>query len=486
MENKESPGSLRPGALRFALFRPGSRVDSLPRRTEAVQIERTSPSAHRPGVNHVITSIWIQNWKSFRRAELPLAPLTLMIGANASGKSNAIEGVRCLAWLAEGRRLSEVTSAVQEADQLIRGTVENLTHGHEPTFALGCRTDDPDWSEYRIEIRVAEDGLRVVAEEITGPASSVPLFNVHSAAGEFGHTIEVQYNNFSRGGKKPRIPATDEQSVLSQLTTPARFGAGHNRAQEIIPAVVERFRNALTGTLFLDPSPRRMRQYSFIVDNQLKGDGANLSSVLYELCERRGQKDQVLAFVRNLPEQDFRDLTFVRTPRNEVMLQLAESFARHNQTWDAPVLSDGTLRVLAVAAALLSAEEGSLVVIEEIDNGVHPSRAAMLLENIERVANERGLRVLLTSHNPALVDTLPHEATPDIVYCYRDPGNGDSRIVRLEDLPNYPELVARGPLGQLMTRGILERMVKHPPSEEERRNAADEWLRSLTARVRSA
>jgi predicted ATPase len=442
--------------------------------------------AYSLGANHVITSIWIQNWKSFQRAELPLAPLTLMIGANASGKSNAIEGVRCLSWLAEGRRLSEITSAVQEADQLIRGTVENLTHNDKPTFALGCRTDDADWSEYLIEIRVDEDGLRVVDEGITGPASSIPLFNVHAAAGEFSHSIEVQYNNFSRGGKKPRIPATDEQSVLSQLTTPARFGAGHNKAQGIIPAVVERFRGALTGTLFLDPSPRRMRQYSFIVDSHLKGDGANLSSVLYELCERRGQKDQVLDFVRNLPEQDFRDIFFVRTPRNEVMLQLAESFAQHSQTWDAPVLSDGTLRVLAVAAALLSAEEGSLVVIEEIDNGVHPSRAAMLLENIERVANARALRVLLTTHNPALVDTLPPEATPDIVYCYRDPSEGDSRLVRLEDLPNYPELVARGPLGQLMTRGILERMVKQRPSDEKRRKAADEWLSSLAVRVRSA
>jgi predicted ATPase len=434
----------------------------------------------------VIANIWIEDWKSFRRAELPLAPLTLMIGANASGKSNAIEGIRCLSWLAEGRRLSEITTAVQEADQLIRGTVENLTRNAEPAFSLGCRTDDPDWTEYHIKVRVGEEGLRVVDEAITGPASGIPLFNVHAAAGQFNHSIEVQYNNFSRGGKKPRIPATDEQSVLSQLTTPARFGAGHNKAQSIIPAVVERFRKALTATLFLDPSPRRMRQYSFIVDSQLKGDGANLSSVLYAICERRGQREQVLDFVRNLPEQDFREISFLRTPRNEVMLQLTESFARQSQVWDAPVLSDGTLRVLAVAAALLSAEEGSLVVIEEIDNGVHPSRAAMLLENIERVANARGLRVLLTTHNPALVDTLPPEATPDLVYCYRDPEEGDSRLVRLEDLPNYPELVARGPLGQLMTRGILERMVKHRPSDEKRRAAADEWLTSLAERVDAA
>lgn len=434
----------------------------------------------------MIKSIWIRNWKSFREAELPLAPLTLMIGANASGKSNAIEGIRCLSWLAEGRRLSEITSAVQEGDQLVRGTVENLTHDDEPEFMLGCRSDDEDWSEYHIRVRVGEDGLRVTDERITSPAGGIPLFSVHAPAGEFSHSIEVQYNNFSKGRNKPRIPATDEQSVLSQLTTPARFGAGHNRAQEIIPAVVERFRTALTRSLFLDPSPRRMRQYSFMVDSQLKGDGGNLSSVLYELCERRGQKADVLDFVRSLPEQDFDDITFLRTPRNEVMLQLSESFARRSKIWDAPVLSDGTLRVLAVAAALLSADVGSLVVIEEIDNGVHPSRAGMLLENIERVANRRELRVLLTTHNPALVDTLPADATPDIVYCYRDPEEGDSRLVRLEDLSNYPELVARGPLGQLMTRGILERMVKHPRSDAQRRQNADEWLRTLAERVEAA
>ena len=434
----------------------------------------------------MIKSIRIENWKSFRSADLPLAPLTLMIGANASGKSNAIEALRCLSWLAEGRRLSEITSAVQEADQLIRGGIENLTHHGEPYFALGCDTDDPDWNRYRVRIGVGRGGLRVEDEEITGPASGVPLFNVHAPAGEFSHSIEVQYNNFSRGGKKPRIPATDEQSVLSQLTTPARFAGWNSKPQEIIPGVVDRFRKALTGTLFLDPNPQRMRQYSFIVDHHLKGDGSNLSSVLFDLCERRGQKKEVLGFVRELPEQDFRDIAFLRTPRNEVMLQLAESFAgrsKREQKWDAPVLSDGTLRVLAVAAALLSAAEGALVVIEEIDNGVHPSRAGMILRNIERVATARGLRVLLTSHNPALVDTLPPEATPHIVCCYRDPTHGDSRLVRLEDLPNYPELVARGPLGQLMTRGILERMVKHPPEVSQRVNAAEEWLDTLLARV---
>jgi hypothetical protein len=91
---------------------------------------------------------------------------------------------------------------------------------------------------------------------------------------------------------------------------------------------------------------------------------------------------------------------------------------------------------------------------------VHPSRAELLLGNVQRIARERRLRVLLTTHNPALLDAIPTEAVPDTVACYRDPEEGDSRLVRLEDLQSYPELVAQGPVGRLVTKGILDRFLK--------------------------
>ena len=74
------------------------------------------------------------------------------------------------------------------------------------------------------------------------------------------------------------------------------------------------------------------------------------------------------------------------------MVTLTETFGGKNADYDATLLSDGTLRVLATAAAILSAPEGSLVVIEEIDNGVHPSRAGRLLERLSRAARKRDLR----------------------------------------------------------------------------------------------
>jgi predicted ATPase len=203
-----------------------------------------------------------------------------------------------------------------------------------------------------------------------------------------------------------------------------------------------------------------MREYSFKSETRLKDDGSALSSVLRYLTDVSSAEAEILGFISSLPEQDIRGISFLETPRQEVMVRLHETFGGREIPRDAAVLSDGTLRVLAVAAALLSVDSGSLVVIEEIDNGVHPSRAEALLANIQRIARKRELRVLLTTHNPALLDALPPEAIPDTVACYRDPDDGNSRLIRLEELESYPELVAQGPLGRLMTEGILDRFLK--------------------------
>jgi hypothetical protein len=111
-----------------------------------------------------------------------------------------------------------------------------------------------------------------------------------------------------------------------------------------------------------------------------------------------------------------------------------------------------------------------------IDNGVHPSRAHHLLSQIRDIAERRKLRVLLSTHNPALLDALPDSAIPDVVFCYRDPQNGASRLLRLSDFADYPELIAQGTLGQLATSGLLDRLVKQGRSEAERRSQSQAWL----------
>ena len=416
----------------------------------------------------MINSITIGNFKSFKEATLPLAPLTLLIGANASGKSNAIEAIQLLSWLASGRRLNEILHSIREQEINLRGTLTDLPH-QKQDIRLGCTLGSDDFTIlFSTALRISEDGLRIVNERLegmnTGDRPSL-YYEVVESASPFSNELKVAYNNFSKGGKKPRISCLDQQAVFTQLRTPARFTK--EVSQALIPAASLILWMTLESVLFLDPNPRQMRGYSFIQETKLRGDGAALSSVLYHLAKKKELKEAVLGFIRSLPEQDIQDISFIETPRNEVMVQLHETFGGRAVPREAALLSDGTLRVLAVAAALLSVPPDSLVVIEEIDNGVHPSRAELLLANIRRIAEERDLRVLLTTHNPALLDAIPPESIPDTVACYRDPEEGDSRLVRLEDLASYPELVAQGPVGRLVTKGILDRFLKDPEKRDE-------------------
>lgn len=438
----------------------------------------------------MLTAITVENFKSYRSGRLPLAPLTVLIGANASGKSNVIEAMRLLAWLAQGRKLAAIQYAVQNGERVVRGRINDLPYCQGEEFGLGCETDGSDWNRLAMTISLREDGLHITGESLVGPGTSVPLYTLDQPSTGRGTDVGAAYNNFARGGTKPHVTCSDQMALFTQLTTAAAFGAQHKTSQREIPAAAREFEHWLSAMLFLDPVPARMRDYAFPSEKRLQDDGSNLSSVLFDLWGPDGQADQapyaaqraeILAFIQSLPEQDISGLTFLEEPRGGVMVQLTETFGGVCRHYDASLLSDGTLRVLAIAAAMLSAEAGSLVVIEEIDNGVHPSRARHLLERIRAIAQRRKLRVLLSTHNPALLDALPDSAIPDVVFCYRDPTEGASRLVRLEEVPDYPELIAQGSLGHLVTSGTLERFVKQHESGAQKTRRALAWLESLRA-----
>ncbi|WP_300717794.1 ATP-binding protein [uncultured Desulfovibrio sp.] len=430
----------------------------------------------------MLSSLVIKNFKSYVEAVIPLASMTFLIGPNASGKSNALEAFRLLSWLARGMRLDDIERTIQNGDAHIRGRAADLFKDATAGLTIGCRLDEPElsWNELQLEIGMSNAQLVLTGEAINASSEVLPLYRVEGLQSEHTNVLSVMYNNFKRGKYKPHVSCTNQQAIFYQLETPGRFFQKDTRAQKEIPAVVQCFREQLRNIVFLDPNPATMRGYSFAGDNELKEDGSNLSSVLAKLCQQPQMKQTLLDFIRSLPEQDITDISFITTERNDVMVRLHESFGSKAQKIDAPLLSDGTLRVLSVGAVLLSAPEKALVVIEEVDNGIHPSRADFLVKQIQNIASRRGLRVLISSHNPALLDAVPDTALGDVLCCYRNPEDGDSRIVRMADMKRFPELMAQGSLGQLMTSNRLEKFLKDTTSEEDRKQAALSWLERLS------
>jgi predicted ATPase len=435
----------------------------------------------------MISNVFFKDFRSFKDAKLRIGQLTVLIGANASGKSNAIEGLRFLSWLAQGNRLSLLHISSQEADRILRGRADDLPYLKGKTFTVGCQSSWVEWHTLTIQFENRKDGLHINREFVTHKNASVPLYDMDTPSEGIGTDVKVAYNNFAKGRNKPHITCIDQHAIFTQLISPSTFDADHKKAREKIPLIAKSFQTWLSNILYLDPVPARMRDYSFLNDFRLLGDGKNLSSVLYHLWGEdataneepyKSQRTSILSFVQSLPEQQIKSLQFLHGPRGEVMVQMMETFGGEARECEAALLSDGTLRVLAIAAAMLSAPTDSLVVIEEIDNGVHPSRAKHLLQQIQAIAKQRSLRVLLSTHNPALLDALPDSAIPDVVFCYRDVIDGSSKLIRLRDLPDFPELIAQGNLGDLMTSGILERFIKYHPGSEEKKRIALAWLES--------
>lgn len=486
----------------------------------------------------MLKQILLKNFKSYRDQALPLAPLTLMIGANASGKSNAIEAFRFLSWLSGGQKLSVIQQHLDDSDQVLRGQSKDFGYLGAQQFTLGCMLDveaakleakadwlnagvdieyywrngldeedmherqqllnptgefldEPvfpifpfyqlEWSNFEVTLEARSNELHIIQEQIIchmGDVEVFPLYCVAKSSEGLGSDIRVAYNNFKRGKNKPQITCTDQIAVMCQLESPATFAYEHFRSKKEIPATIKYFQIFLENTLFLDPVPSLMRGDSF-TEKKLRGNCSNLSGVLHYLWQDKENQEVILQFIQSLPEQDVKDLQFFEDRRGRVTLELVESFGGKDRAWSVELLSDGTLRVLAIAAAVLSAPEGSTVVLEEVDNGIHPSRAHHLLTTMQNEAKRRNIRLLLTTHNPALMDALPDEALGDVVFCYRDSQEGDSRLVRLSDLDDYVGLVMQGPLGELVTNGVVDRFVKFPLAPEAKKQNALDWLERL-------
>ena len=116
----------------------------------------------------MLTEFTLANFKSYRNSRLPLGSLTLLIGANAAGKSNALEGLRFLSWLAQGQKLSTIQYDVNSGDRAMRGRVKDLGYREESNFSLGCCLDSTPMNNLDIKISVLNGEMKIADEKIFG------------------------------------------------------------------------------------------------------------------------------------------------------------------------------------------------------------------------------------------------------------------------------------------------------------------------------
>jgi predicted ATPase len=181
--------------------------------------------------------------------------------------------------------------------------------------------------------------------------------------------------------------------------------------------------------------------------------GENLSSVLFEICQDPQRKEALLEWVQELTPMDAKDFEFPSDFTGKVLLTLVEGNGQRISAYSA---SDGTLRFLAMLAALLGSEPAQFYFFEELDNGIHPTRLHLLLQLIEQKVSEGKIQMVATTHSPQLLRLLSPESLEFASLTYRLPNHPDAKIQRILDIPDARRLIEKEDLARLHESGWLE------------------------------
>lgn len=413
----------------------------------------------------MIKKIYFENFKGFSKAEIQIENITTLIGTNAAGKTNMIEGMMILSELMTGREVSTILDGTKNSDTGVRGGAKGCCRFESDFFTLGCTVQYNDTTdlEYRIKIEV-NDRIMILEEQLSERSKSADRTMYHAkAVDKQSGDIMVTCNNGQKG-KNPAIACIRFSAIISQLATKLpqdrKYG---KKIVEYAGVIIENFKNIL----YLNPETNNMRKYSLVNDIELRVNASNISSVLFALCKEDKNKRMLLDIMQQLPENKISDITFTEGPLNDVILFLEEKSGNHVEKMDATRLSDGTLRCLAIVAAVLSKKKGGMIVIEEVDNGIHPGRAKALIQLVSNIAREREVDVIITTHNAILLNALSKENLSGVEIVYRNDEKGDSRFISLIQINNMPSLLANGKLGDVYTNDMILKYIKTDKTTED-------------------
>ena len=410
----------------------------------------------------MITSLGLRNFKNFADAKLNMGPFTVIVGANASGKSNLRDAFRFLHGVGRGYTLADIFGGKYGAGgqvewQPLRGAPNEIVRFDQPSFDLNV-TMELNEREVSYRITVGPDseksGLFTVKHESLLVGYYEPEYTSHPASGDpvreqgdDNHLLLRMGRSWTQKKLGYRIAVRPDQPALTQI-------GEHRHVIRFQKDWAERVANAFSDMRFLDLSPEHMRLPAFPGQKILGDSGENLPTVLREVCVEPERRRALADWTRELTPMDVADFEFPTDPMTgRVQLALRERNGRIVSSYAA---SDGTLRLLAMLAALLGPNPAGLYVFEEIDNGIHPARQRLLLDLIERQTAEGRIQVVTTTHSPDLLELVGDRTFEHTSVVCRLPDTDDAVVRPLADLPKAGTLRKSQGLGRLHRSNWME------------------------------
>ncbi len=385
-----------------------------------------------------IRTIRLENILSFgpNTLELPLEPLNVLIGPNASGKSNLIEALSLLH--AAPRDLqAPIREGGGVRDWLWKGADIKPTSTVEVTVAIG----KPVALRYRLSF--TETGSRfelmdegVEDEKPTNAYDEQPYFYYHHQEGSPVLNVKGE----TRAQRRlMREDVKRDQSILSQRRDPDTYPE-----LTFLAHLFERmsfYREFHVGR----HTPPRLPQQTDLQQDRLLEDASNLGLVLNDLLNQPMIRHQLLERMRDF--YPFTEDVFTSLSGGTVQIFFHEKGLRH--AVPATRLSDGSLHYLCLLAVLCHPTPPPVICIEEPELGLHPDVIPEVAKLLVEAA--RRSQIFVTTHSDILVDALT-DVPEAVIVCEKSEGATKLRRLDTEELKPWLEQYR---LGELWTRGEI-------------------------------
>lgn len=381
-----------------------------------------------------IKRIKAKNFKSFKELDVELGNLNILIGANASGKSNFVEIFKFL---------RDIKNFGLENAISLQGGVEylrNVNIGPSKAFSLEVISD----REARVTIEVVgkrltrliisetiykfvikfedtEQGFAVVSDELTLKCNFVGLERLEKEVKEI--------EEFGSG--KIVLSSADGKLDINLDDVPE----GVPIEQDMFPSFWEERRLPYRGLLLESEFSTAFMTSSLLMrifDNtiydfdpklpqgsapitgkaELEENGSNLAIVLKNILESEDGRRKFLNLITYLlPFVD--DLDVERSAIDKsLLLKLRETYSE--KFLPASLVSDGTINMIALVIALYFGKK-PVVIIEEPERNIHPHLISKVVHMMEDASSNK--QIIVTTHNPEMIK---HADPKDILLVSRD------------------------------------------------------------------
>lgn len=382
----------------------------------------------------MIRRVKVQGYKSLQDIDIELKPLTVVLGPNAAGKSNLFDALALVSRMATRKTL-------KEAFEQHRGApLEAFYYGGKGQQGV----IDQGTASFKIELEaelskeVIEHTERLIKEMQAGLPSDDKRTRVdrrrvlanllrYSVEVEMtistGHlrVVDERLEALTSGGekttrRKPFIEKAEDGRLHLRMEGqfhPSYHDIGLDRTLLSTPLYpphnphITAFREELSRWHFYYLEPNSMRKETPLKEVENIGPfGSDLAGFYNSLKARNEKQFEALNLAIRQLVPAIEKVDVERTKEGFLQLQVWEQ----GVAFSSRVISEGTLRVLALVAITNSLSPSAVIGCEEPENGVHPRRMRLIAELLKNTASRGQTQIIVNTHSPILPEYFFEDA----------------------------------------------------------------------------